>query len=90
MNVLSTTVSAATARAIISSGRDGSAASAAASGVQLSAASSVGARRSRASMSVTITSSRCTPARTPLERAHRRTLRACPHARMHTRKLTHA
>ena len=51
--------SAATASAIISSGRDGSVASAAASSVQPSAASSAGACRSRASITATSTSSRC-------------------------------
>jgi hypothetical protein len=54
--------SPATASAIISSGRDGSVASAAASSVQPSAASFAGARRSRASITVTSTSSRCTRA----------------------------
>ncbi len=51
--------SAATASAIISSGRDGSVASAAARFVQPSAASSAGACRSRASITATSTSSRC-------------------------------
>ena len=51
--------SAATASAIISSGRDGSVASAAASSVQPSAASCAGACRSRASITATSTSSRC-------------------------------
>jgi hypothetical protein len=54
--------SAATASAIISSGRDGSVASAAASSVQPSAASSTGACRSRASITAMSTSSRCTRA----------------------------
>jgi len=54
--------SAATASAIISSGRDGSVASAAASSVQPSAASSAGACRSRASITATSTSSRCNSA----------------------------
>ena len=54
--------SAATASAIISSGRDGSVASAAASSVQPSAASSARARRSRASITATSTLSRCTTA----------------------------
>ncbi len=51
--------STATASAIISSGRDGSVASAAASSVQPSAAASAGACRSRASITATSTSSRC-------------------------------
>ncbi len=53
---------AATASATISSNPDGSVASAAASSVQPSAAVSAGQRRSRASITATSTSSRCTRA----------------------------
>ncbi len=54
--------SAATASAIISSGRDGSVASDAASFVQPSAATPAGTCRSRASITATSTSSRCNSA----------------------------
>ena len=71
--------SAAIASAIISSGRDGSGASAAASAVQPS-----GARRSRASMMATSTSSRCTPTRLGIDYGRQRwpLLRPCACARL--------
>ena len=71
--------SAATASAIISSGRDGSVASAAASAVQPS-----GARRSRASMMAMSTSSRCTPTRLGIDYGRQRwpLLRPCDCARL--------
>ena len=76
--------SAAIASAIISSGRDGSGASAAASAVQPS-----GTRRSRASMMAMSTSSRCTPTRLGIDYGRQRwpllrpLLRPCACARVH-------
>ena len=71
--------SAAIASAIISSGRDGSGASAAASAVQPS-----GTRRSRASMMAMSTSSRCTPTRLGIDYGRQRwpLLRPCACARL--------
>ena len=81
--------SAATASATISSNPDGSVASAAASSVQPSATVSAGQRRSRASITATSTSSRCTRAPivsiTPSATAERRLYRLRPLLRPCTR-----